>query len=329
MRMPTVILLLACISLLAAQGTNRNLSDEIMRISEDLLAGYVQPLVDVFNTGISTGLYHSAYSHDFLGFDLGVRLMYINIPDQAKYFSGTVMMCSLVIDSMVNLVRYEVELEGLSTILGPWNPTTVPTEGYAVAVPPIIPGGIGLSGVPLVMPQLNIGLFLGSEIALRFVPYNFVGANIRFYGIGLKQQLTKLPPLNLAELPFAIALAGAYQEFSVKTPGQGRIVTTETWNVQAIISARFGAVEPMCAFGMEGTTAEFDYALEYELPDTITGILGQNIRLSEEISLRLRSPRYYRAVLGFTLHSGFLFMHYDFNFTPYLTHNLMFGLSFR
>ena len=44
------------------------LAERIEKLSEELFEGYTQPLVTAFGTAISTGLFHSAYSHDFLGF---------------------------------------------------------------------------------------------------------------------------------------------------------------------------------------------------------------------------------------------------------------------
>jgi len=329
MKIIASLLLCALASSLMAQQPGDDLIDRIIGISENLLAGYAQPLVNVFGTGISTGLFHSAYSHDLLGFDFGIRLMYINIPRSAKYFDGTVVICSLALDSTIRLVQYEMEIENLSTVFGPWDETVVPTQGYALAIPPVIPGGFNISSIPLAMPQLNIGLVLGSEIAVRYVPITFEGAKIRFIGFGVKQQLNKLPPLSLARLPFAVAVAGAYQKFTVETSSREVVVSSKALNLQAIISARIGVLEPMLAFGMENITADFDYTFEYEIPDTISGIPFEQLTIQEEISVHLKGQNRYRTVVGLTLHTGLLFMHYDYSFTPYSTHNIILGFTWR
>ena len=217
----------------------------------------------------------------------------------------------------------------LVEVFGPWEQTVVPTQGYSIAIPPIIPGGFNLSGVPLVTPQLNIGLILGSELAIRYVPYTFEGTRMRFYGFGLKQELTRLPPLSLADLPFAIAVAGAYQKFTVESSNRETIISSKTLNLQAIISAKIGVFEPMIAFGRESTTADFDYIFEYEIPDTISGIPFEQLTIHEEISVHLKGENRYRTAVGLTLHMGMLFMHYDYNMTPYSTHNLTLGFSWR
>ncbi len=328
MKIKTLVLSFILASSIMAQDFDE-IPDRIISMSEDLLAGYAQPMVNVFGTGISTGLFYSAYSHDFLGFDLGLRLLYINVPQSARYFNGTVLMCSLVVDSTINVVQYEVELESLSTVFGPDNITTVPTQGNAVAIPPEIPGGLDLDGIPMFSPQLNIGLVLGSQIAIRYVPFSFRSTKLRFFGIGFKQELTKLPPLSLAELPFAIAVAGAYQRFTIASADQGTIIGTRTTNFQAIISARIGFLEPMVAFGYENTTADFDYTFEYEVPDTILGVPFETPDIQETISVRLKMPQQFRTVLGITLRAGLIFVHYDYNITPYSTHNLTLGFTWR
>jgi len=328
MKTTRLILLFALASSLLAQDIDE-IPDRILRMSEDLLAGYAQPLVNVFGTGISTGLFYSAYSHDFLGFDIGLRLLYINVPQSARYFTGKVLMCSLVVDTAIEVVQYEVELESLSTVFGPDNEITVPVQGNAVAIPPILPGGLNLNGIPMFSPQLNIGLVLGSQIAIRYVPFSFRSTKLRFFGIGFKQEITRLPPLSLAELPFAIAVAGAYQKFTIASSNQQTIIATRTTNFQAIVSAKIGFLEPMVAFGYENTTADFNYTFEYEVPDTIMGIPFETPDIQENISVRLKIPQQFRTVLGLTLRTGFVFVHYDYNITPYATHNLTLGFTWR
>jgi hypothetical protein len=332
MKIIICLLLLALVSSLSAQYPYDELNDlsgSIVHISEDLLAGYAQPLVDAFSVGISTGLFHSAYSHDFLGFDFGMNLMYIDIPSSARYFTGTALICSLATDSMLHLVQYEVELESLSTVFGPRDHTVVPTEGNSLAVPPIVPGGFNFAGLPLFTPQLNIGLIFGSEIAIRYVPFKFGGSRIKFQGIGIKQELTKLPPLSLAHLPFALAIAGLYQKFTVKNSNGQNIINSRTMNLQAILSTRIGPFEPMFAYSIENTTADIKYVFEYEIPDTISGIPLEELTVHQEISAHLKGQYRHRSIIGVTLRTGLLFMHYDYNFTPYSTHNVTLGFTWR
>lgn len=321
-----VIIITTICSFLSAQEAEEALAEKIKQISEELLEGYTQPVITAFGTGISTGLFHSAYSHDFLGFDLGVRIMYIQLPSNAKYFRDTVVVCSLATD---RLVYYDVELDSINTIFGPKDQTDVPTPGNAVGIPPYIPGGFNLSGVPLIMPQLNVGLLLGSELAIRYIPYTFKGSKVEFLGIGGKQELNRLPGINSVPLPVAIAIGGAYQTFSIKDTLGDDIINSRTWNFQVLLSKRMVAFEPLVGVGIEGTTVDFHYDFEYELPDTISGIPSDRIQVTEEVRATLHSQNHYRAILGFNLKLGFFYLHYDYNILPYMTHNVMCGLTVR
>jgi len=305
------------------QEIDESLADKITSIGEDLLEGYTQPFTTAFGTAVATGLFHSAYSHDVLGFDLGVRVMYIHIPSDAKYFQGNALLCSLAAGE---LVCDTVELDSVSTIFGPDVDTDVST-GNAVGVPPYIPGGFNLGGVPFAMPQLNIGLLFGSEIAIRYLPpITFEESKLSFLGIGFKQEITKLPGLKQVPMPFAIAIGAAYQMFNVKDAEGEEILKSKTWCVQIIASKRLAVFEPFVAAGLEGTNIDFHYDFEYELPSPID---GQTVSFTRPVDVTLSSQTNYRAVAGFTLRMGFFYIHYDFNMSRYKTHNAIVGLTFR
>ncbi len=322
-----VIKIVIAISVLCSVGYAQTISEpiaeKIKKVSEDLLEGYTQPLITAFGTGISTGFFHSASSHEFLGFDFGVRVMYIQVPEDARYFDGTAVACSLVGSE---IVYYDVELESVSTVFGPKDATTVPVSGNAIGIPPYIPGGSNLSGVPLVMPQLNIGLIRGSELAIRYIPVKFKGSDMNFLGIGLKQQINNLPGINEVPLPVSIAIGGAVQRFGIKDTLGNQILNSQNWCVQLLASKKLVVFEPFAGVGLEGTKVLFRYDFDYMLPDTITGV---PVSVSREIEVELRSQNHYRAMVGFTLKLGFFFLHYDYNLLPYGTHNAIGGFSIR
>jgi len=300
------------------------LAERLEKMSRELLEGYTQPLITAFGTGISTGLFHSAYSHDFLGFDLGVRAIYIQVPNSARYFTGTALICSLAADS---LIFETIELDSLSTVFGPGNTTIVPTSKNSVGIPPSIPGGFDVSYVPLVLPQLNVGLFRGSELAVRYIPFTYKGSRVIFLGLGFKQELTRL--FGLKSAPVALAVGGAYQDFGIKDSLGNQIVNSQTWNIQFLISKRIVAFEPFLGVGLERTKVFFPYEFTYEIPDTISGIPTDRISVTEKINVELLGQNEYRLIVGLTLNIGMLYVHYDYNILPYSTHNAIVGLSIR
>ncbi len=300
------------------------LAEKIERMSIGLVEGYTQPLITAFGTGISTGLFHSAYSHDFLGFDLSVRAMYIQIPNSARYFSGTVLVCSLGAEG---LVCDTIELDSMSTVFGPKNTTIVPRTRNSVGIPPSIPGGFDVSYVALALPQLNVGLFRGAEVALRYVPFTYKGSSVRFLGLGFKQELTRLFGLKTA--PVAVALGGAYQEFGIKDSLGSQVVNSKTWNLQFLVSTRIAVFEPFIGVGLERTRVFFPYEFNYELPDTINGLPTDHITITEKIDVELVGQDEYRAMVGFSFNLGFFYLHYDYNILPYSTHNAILGVTIR
>jgi len=298
------------------------LAERIKQVSEGLLEGYTQPLITAFGTGISTGLFHSAYSHDLLGFDLGVRVMLIHIPGHAKYFSDTALACSL---GTGGLEYYDVPLDNMSTIFGPEDSTYVPTQSTgAVGIPTFVPGGFDLPAVPLVMPQLNVGLIMGSEIAIRYIPFTFEQSKIKFLGIGAKWELTRMPFFK--PIPVAIAIGGAFQNFSIKDNLDQNIVSSKTGNLQVLVSKRIVVFEPTVGAGLEWTSVDFRYDFEYDIPDSISGV---PYTVSVPVNVNIRAQNNYRVFAGFTLRLGFFYLHYDFNLLPYKTHNGIIGLTFR
>lgn len=324
--MKHIICALLLFSLASANGLEDYLADRIENLNEDLLQAYIQPLVTAFGTGISTGLFHSAYSHEILGFDIGLRMMSIHIPEASKYFDGIALACSLALDS---LVCYEVPLESLSTVFGPEQEIDLPLSGNAIGIPTNIPTGFDISSAPLIVPQLNIGLIFGTELAIRYVPFTFNGSRMKFLGIGVKQELNKFPLFKPIRMPIAIALGAAYQRFNIQNQNRKAIANTSTWNLQILASKRLGPLEPLVGFGIENTKAYFDYVFEYEIPDTASNIPTELITVEQEIKMHLVSQNRYRSIIGCTLRLGHLYIHYDYNFTPYATHNGIVGFSFR
>ncbi|MEO0094680.1 MAG: DUF6588 family protein [candidate division WOR-3 bacterium] len=326
MKVKNIILLLVLwIVPFFAQQDYEALAEKIKKVSEDLLEGYTQPLITSFGTGISTGLFHSARSHKFLGFDIGVRGMLIQIPEMGKYFDAKVLTCSLA----NNKLDYDsLVLDSVSTIFGPKERTVVPVSGNAVGIPPYIPGGFNLSMIPLAVPQLNVGLIMGSEFILRYIPFTFKGSRVKFLGLGLKQHINSLPFMKNVHLPFDIAIGGATQDFGIMDSTGYKIVASQTWNLQMIVSKNLIAFEPMLGFGFEGTKVHFTYEFEFEIPDTLNP--GNKIKTKKDIDVEIIAQNSYRAIAGFTFKLGIFFLHYDYNFVPhYQTHNLIVGFTVR
>jgi hypothetical protein len=85
----------------------------------------------------------------------------------------------------------------------------------------------------------------------------------------------------------------------------------------------------MVGIGIENTYANFRYIFEYEIPDTMGGIPYGYTTVQQPVSVSLKSQSRYRTTVGCSLRMGFIFIHYDYNITPYATHNGLLGLTIR
>ena len=137
------ILVLLCVPMHA-----QTVSDQVTRIS-DANKGYLQPLVDAFGADLNSGLYHTARVHDLLGIDVGVRVMFALIPSDKLTFMGYPPSGSPVQTATV--------FGGVGTAIQSGTPFQ-------------FPGGVDQQTLSIAVPQASVGLIMGTEALVRYVP---------------------------------------------------------------------------------------------------------------------------------------------------------------
>jgi hypothetical protein len=328
------ILLLTQLS--SAQNTNGSLIDKIKQLDGSNLQAYTEPLMTGFGVALGTGIFYTASTHQALGFDIGFRVMKVGIPSSARYFTGTAIACSL---ANGGLDCYDIEVESISTIFGPGEATWVPTSGNARAIPPVFPGGLDVTSLPFVMPQINIGFPFGLELGFGYLPLALTfplnrETNIYFLRLGGKLGFNKLPYLENLTFPCALAVGGFYQRGRLKGADEVSTVTMTLWNLQILASKRFSTrlffdIEPFLAGGIEGTKYNFRFDFQKVIPDTIGGVPTDSIIVVEPIDIDYYQQNRLRAIIGMTLYMGPVYLHYDYNIVKYNTHNIMLGMIIR
>jgi hypothetical protein len=294
-------------------GFSANLIDMIKQMTEDNLKGYTQPLITSFGEATGSGLYHTAATHGLLGFDIGLKGMWVPIPESAKSFVAKVM----VLHDTSFL--YETTAT-TATVFGKTgqDPVTVP-PGSNATIPPAFPGGLNVPGFPFLVPQLSIGLIKGTEIMVRYIPtityyYSGKGADIQIFGAGLTIGLNKF--LNLKLLPVDVAVQGAYQMFNI-----GDIIKSSTFSANVHASKTFLILTPYIGLGYENTKMNFDYTFTYQLP-------GQQ-PTPVPVKVSLTGENHFRAVVGMSLKLAVLLIHADYNISKYPSFSGGFGFSLR
>lgn len=276
MRRITIIIGLFLLLSFAFSQVDQNLGS----FPESAAKGYIQPLIDVMGANLNSGLYHSASMSKLFGFYLGFKGMVVFVPSSMKDFTAE---------------------------LGPdYNPQTVKTAtvlgskdgGKSVRYKGIqdvnLPGGIGLSAVPLAVPQVSFST-MNSELLVRYVPsikINKDVGDITLIGVGLAHSISQYIPL----FPIDIAVQGAYQQLKV---GSYLKATALNFNVHASKGFIFFAVYG--GAGYESFSVDINYT--YKSPQ------GQ----AQEISFSSKGKNNFRVTAGLKLKLFILDLNVDYS----------------
>jgi hypothetical protein len=176
------------------------------------------------------------------------------------------------------------------------------------------PGGLDLNSFGLVVPQLRVSSFAGTEAVLRWAAYESGDSDIGkidLFGIGgrhsISQYMGETPPLD-------IAVGLMYQTVDVGENDAGGDFTSSTaFSVQAQASKRmplgFMTFEPYTAIAFENL--DVDVAYDDANGDPV------------EVSLEGENDLRFTIGAGFNFVAGHLFADYSFA----ATNNFSFGLA--
>jgi hypothetical protein len=173
------------------------------------LKAYMSPYANAFGAGLNGGWYNTAKPHKTLGFDITMSLNVGIVPASDNQFEvsslgmtnikGTGLTSSVSGPQMAGPgMTYEVS----GNVLGGFN----------------CPGGTDWKFVPVPTVQAGVGLPLGSEIKVRFVPkIRMQEADFSLWGIGLMHNITQYLPADRL-LPFDVSVFGGYTTLAVNLP---------------------------------------------------------------------------------------------------------------
>ena len=164
-----------------------DLTTKLKELAEDNAKGYMQPFATALGTAINSGLYHTAKIHRIPGFDFGLRAMVVDVPTEGLTYTSA------------------LETES-STVFGAKD-----------SADPLLPGGLDKTRVPFVVAQVTIGLFMGTEINIRYLPEIEISddiGKIDLTGFGLSHSIDQYMPVPLPLLP-KLSVGYMRQEFNV------------------------------------------------------------------------------------------------------------------
>ncbi len=289
----------------AKDGSLNGRIQQFTGILRPAVAGYTQPISTSLGTALNSGLFRSADVHGLLGFEVGVQIIGVMVPDKDRLFTV----------DLFNPLTGGTERITTSTAFGP-------TEGATVFGAGKVPGGIDFKYVPVLIPQAMVGLPIVGEVMVRYLPKVQISKDIgelELLGVGLRHDLDHYIPF----FPVDVALGAAYQQFKV-----GTTATSKNFAVNLVVSKSLPAkLVPIFIpyIGVQYESTKTDYSYTYT-PQLTNGqsLAPVTIAYSQD-GLNTGT----RATAGFSLRVFPGYLNLGYSIGKYQAANLGLGLSFR
>ncbi|HRU41928.1 MAG TPA: hypothetical protein P5021_08105 [Candidatus Diapherotrites archaeon] len=171
-----------------------------------IIKAYISPWANAFGAGLNGGWYNTAKPHKLGGFDITASLNFGVVPESAGTFNVS------------DLGLKTLQGSGTSpTISGPdvEGPVLTKTESGVEIASFSLPPGTDWRYIPAPTLQAGIGLPLGTEIKVRYLPKINIKENgsIGLWGIGVMHSIIQYLPGNKL-LPIDVSLFGAYTKLN-------------------------------------------------------------------------------------------------------------------
>tara|TARA_B100000575_G_C23126690_1_gene652881 strand:+ start:1170 stop:2156 length:987 start_codon:yes stop_codon:yes gene_type:complete len=171
---------------------------------EALTKAYLSPLPNGIISGLNSGWTTKAKPTKSLGFSLQFRTSVATVPTVEQMFDANT-----------------IGLEGIS--ISPGTSSTIAGEninGQILTLPDnstlTLPSGTNFPYVPTLMLQANLGLFLGTDVTVRYVPEVDLKdfGSVDLVGVGVKHDLNQWIPGGKL-LPVDLTIMAAYTQFNM------------------------------------------------------------------------------------------------------------------
>ncbi len=180
---------------------------------------YLRPMGKALATGLNNGWYTTAKTHGSGRFDLMLHPTLVFIPKVDRTFQ--IDPARLTELELVNPSEATANTAAGARTSGP---ARLRYEQLIGSAEFDAPAGTGLSVLPFITAQLNVGLVFDTDLSLRYIPSvgvpGFDGAKVDMFGFGVKHNpLQWLPGDKL--LPFDVAVMFNYSQLNFSAPIQG------------------------------------------------------------------------------------------------------------
>lgn len=311
-----------------------------------IMQAYMTPWANAFAAGLNGGWYTTAKPHKLGGFDIIADINIGLVPSSATTFN------------VQDLGLTELTGTGTSsTVSGPKTsgPTMTKTvNGFTVASF-ALPKGTNWKAIPAPVAQVGIGLPLGTEIKIRYIPQiNIGGGNISLWGIGLMHSIMQYIPGHKL-LPLDLSLFGSYTKLQGNIPvglqpgasanyttydpltafnGQKISGAIEGWNINLIGSFNLKVLTIYGGLGYSNTKTTLAMKGNFPTPtlntDNLPEYVDAGVLTGNDIpSVNIKNLSGLRANLGLRVKLAVVTIHADYTRALYNVFSTGIGISFR
>jgi hypothetical protein len=314
-----------------------------------IIQSYFSPYANAFGAGLNGGWYNTAKPHKLGGFDITASFNFSMVPKSA----GTFNVADLGLTALTGT--------GIaSTISGPStsNVTLTKTVSGITVASFKLPPGTGWRLIPTPTAQIGIGLPLGTELKIRYMPpMKLKDANLSLWGVGLMHSIMqyipghKLIPVDLSvfggftkittNIPLSLQpKAGAPQSYTVYNAAssfndQKMSANIEAWNVGIISSVKVAVLTVYGGVGYSHTLTDIRLKGNYPLPvpdaviSTTEGVYKDAGVINNFPAISIKNFSGLRMNLGLRVKLAVVTIHMDYTRSQYNVFSTGLGISFR
>ena len=300
-----------------------------------LMGAYLEPAMEGLVYAMNGGWYSTAKTHKQFGFDITIALNASLIPSDKEMFA-------------ISSLEFENSItgspDGTPTVAGDIDPSFVTVrieetgEQVQFTMPEGIKNDLPLSAMPSPTLQGSVGLFLDSDVIIRYTPR--VGSDDvkgRVLGAGLKHNLMQyFGPLD--KLPLNASLLWAFTNMKVDYDiedgnvfdgsGQRAEFNMNAYTVQALASLDFPVFSVYGGVGYTGGNSNLKVLGTYEVTYSVEGVPVRTTTYEDPIDLKY-DPSGMRATVGARLNLSAFKIFADYTIQDYNNITAGVALSFR
>ena len=315
------------------------------------LEAYITPWANAFGAGLNGGWYNTAKPHKFGGFDITINASAGIVPTSAQTFDAS----KIGLSASVTGAGVSSTVAGLDKA-GPL--MSYKSNGVTLASFNA-PKGANWRYIPVPTAQVGIGLPLGTELKVRFIPkIKIKDGDVSLWGVGLLHSLTQYLPGDKA-LPFDVSLFAGYTKLMADVPlaldpdqsvvqayttvnpatafnSQNMKVNVEALNVSAIASLNLPVITFYGGIGYTKTRTGMELSGNFPLPVFVATPAphaeynDSGIKKGSDFpKMDIKNFSGMRANIGFRIKLAIVTIHADYTRAQYNVLTTGLGFSFR